>query len=99
MPQTRPRQTNPRELHPTRADTGGDGFVGVVNPYTGDPRFAPDGYHLTANSAAIDKGVSGSGVTRDIDGDPRPFGAASDLGADEYTFPLNRKLYLPLLRR
>jgi hypothetical protein len=46
------------------------------------PAFAGDGYHLTANSPAIDRGVS-SIITDDIDGQIRPVGAAPDLGADE----------------
>lgn len=57
--------------------------VTVQNQYTGDPAFAPDGYHLMADSAAIDRGV-GTDVTTDVDGDSRPQGADPDLGADEY---------------
>lgn len=68
-------------------------IVTVQNQYTGDPAFAPDGYHLTAGSAAIDKGVD-AGITVDIDGDPRPAGAGYDLGADEFWW---RKVYLPLV--
>jgi hypothetical protein len=56
--------------------------VSVQNQYAGDPAFAADGYHLTASSAAADKGVN-AGITVDIDGEPRPVGAGYDLGADE----------------
>jgi hypothetical protein len=60
----------------------------VQNQHVGDPAFAPDGYHLTADSAAIDKGVY-TDVPTDIDGDARPYGAASNLGADEYVSALH----------
>ncbi len=63
-------------------NTGGAGIITVTNAMTGNPIFAPDGYHLTAASAAIGKGVTGAGVTADVDGNPRD--AAPDLGADEY---------------
>jgi parallel beta-helix repeat protein len=59
--------------------------VTVQNQHTGNPAFAPDGYHLTVSSAAIDRGVD-AGVTTDIDGGVRPFGPAPDLGADEADF-------------
>ena len=58
------------------------GEVVVVNAYTGAPAFSADGYHLTASSAAIDRGVSAGGIP-DIDDQPRPMGVAPDLGADE----------------
>jgi len=67
--------------------------VSVEHQYQGDPAFAADGYHLTAGSAAVDRGVD-AGVTSDIDGDPRPLGAAPDLGADELV-----SIYLPLVAR
>jgi hypothetical protein len=55
--------------------------------------------HLTAAAAnAIDQVSAASGVTTDIDGDPRPQGAASDVGADEYRM-LPRRIYLPIIRR
>lgn len=44
-----------------------------------------DGYHLTAVSDAIDAGVDLS-LTFDIDNEPRLFGTAPDLGADESPF-------------
>jgi hypothetical protein len=56
--------------------------VTIHNNSWGDPAFALDGYHLSADSAAIDRGVPTS-VSSDIDGDPRPLGLAPDLGADE----------------
>lgn len=43
----------------------------------------PFDYHLTAGSMAIDKATTPTTVTDDIDGDPRPQGAAPDQGADE----------------
>ncbi len=54
----------------------------ITNQVYGDPAFAPDGYHLTIHSAALDQGVE-RGFDRDIDGDLRPAGSAPDLGADE----------------
>jgi hypothetical protein len=60
-------------------------LVGVTSPTTGDPRFADPAtgnFHIGAGSAAIDKGVPSS-VTVDFDNQPRPAGAAPDLGADE----------------
>jgi uncharacterized repeat protein (TIGR01451 family) len=70
------------------ANTGGAGDITVNHEITGDLAFAPDGYHLTAASAAIDQGVD-AGVTTDIDGDPRPIGAGYDLGADEFPAALS----------
>ena len=49
-----------------------------------DPLFVGGGdYHLTAGSPCIDAGTD-AGVYRDIDGEDRPFGPASDIGSDEY---------------
>jgi hypothetical protein len=79
------------------ANTGGAGSIPISHASTGDPAFAPDGYHLTAGSAAIDQGVS-AGVTTDMDGQPRL--GVPDLGADEYWatgFP--KYIYLPLIMR
>jgi hypothetical protein len=59
-----------------------DATVYVMNAHTGDPAFAPDGYHLTAASDAIDLGL-GVKVSVDIDGQSRPNGIGHDLGADE----------------
>jgi hypothetical protein len=61
--------------------------------HTGDPAFAADGYHLTAGSAAIGRGVP-AGVGEDLDGDPRP-AAGPDLGADQAP----QRFYLPLVIR
>ena len=57
--------------------------VQVSNGITGDPAFAPAGYHITPASQALDNGVV-STVMDDMDGDRRPSGSDYDLGADEY---------------
>jgi hypothetical protein len=49
-----------------------------VNPSAGDLHL------LAAATNAIDKAASGI-VTNDFDGDRRPRGAGSDIGADEFT--------------
>lgn len=49
---------------------------------TGSAGLAADGYHLTAASSAVDAGADLS-LTYDIDQEPRLFGVAPDLGADE----------------
>lgn len=71
------------------------GVVQVSHAYTAAPGFTADGHHLTAGSAAIDRGVA-AGVADDIDGQPRD--AQPDLGADEYRPAVVRiPLYLPLV--
>jgi hypothetical protein len=72
-----------------------DGIRGT-SAVDGDPAFANPGagdYHLRAGSAAIDAAVE-AGVATDIDGDDRPLGPASDIGADEA-----RLLVMPLVLR
>lgn len=76
------------------ANTGGAGNVNVQNSTADSPAFTSDGYHLTSASMAINQGVN-SGVTTDIDGDPRPIGSGYDLGADEYVVVV----YLPVIIR
>ncbi|MGC9396702.1 MAG: right-handed parallel beta-helix repeat-containing protein, partial [Anaerolineae bacterium] len=56
--------------------------VTILNDWTADPRFADDGYHLRIGSPAIDAGAPVA-LTRDVDGDPRPYGLGFDVGADE----------------
>ena len=67
----------------------GSGTINHSHDYGGDPAFqnpAAHDYHITAGSAAVDKGVN-AGVTTDIDGESRPQGTAPDLGADEWLAP------------
>ena len=67
------------------ADRAGTVSFGA-HDVSGDPHFvnpAGDNYHLTACSAAIDRGQD-VGVTTDQDGNPRPVGAGFDIGAYEY---------------
>ncbi|MGD9030312.1 MAG: choice-of-anchor Q domain-containing protein, partial [Anaerolineae bacterium] len=54
----------------------------AVNTLSGDPKLDVD-YRLLSGSAAIDAGVD-AGVTTDIDGQTRPYGAGADIGADEF---------------
>ncbi len=58
--------------------------------------LAANDYHLSSTSPAIDKGASLSDVPTDLEGQPRPSGAAYDVGAYEYVSPsqLPFKLYL-----
>jgi hypothetical protein len=79
---------------PVTITTSPTAVLSVNNEYWGDPLFADDGYHLTAGSAAIDKGVD-AGVTVDIDGEPRPSDTGFDLGADELELWIT--VYLPMI--
>ena len=66
-------------------DNASDGERGV-NPVDGDPVFANVvhfNYHIRPRSAARDAGAA-TALHVDIDGDPRPWGEAGDIGADEY---------------
>jgi hypothetical protein len=78
-------------MYSNGAGTSGTGIT-LTHSYSGDPHFAADGYHLTALSAAIDKGVA-AGVSADIDGQPRL--GLPDLGADEFFW----SIFLPLILR
>ena len=72
------------------------GTFNIEHQYQGDPAFSADGYHLTAGSTAIDKGVP-AGVHNDIDGQLRPI-QSPDLGADEFWTPGGPKIiYLPMV--
>jgi hypothetical protein len=44
----------------------------------------PPTYHLRAGSPCIDKAPPAGGPTDDMDGDSRPAGKRSDIGADEF---------------
>lgn len=72
-------------------------IVTVTNQTEGDPRLSAD-FHLQKGSVAIDRAVSS--LYTDIDGEPRPFRAGPDIGADEYVpiylsvTSLNRALLL-----
>jgi hypothetical protein len=77
--------------HANATDWSGNVFH--TNDYSGNPAFAADGYHLTANSAAVDLGID-AGVEDDIDRESRAIGRP-DLGADEW----GTRVYLPLVVR
>jgi len=79
-------------------DVGNPCIAGAscVNNLFGAPGFRDplsSDYHITASSAAVDQAYS-LDVPRDLDGDIRPVGSASDLGADELE-PC--RAYLPLV--
>jgi len=61
----------------------------------GNPGFVDTfDFHLTQSSDAVDAGID-AGVTEDLDGNPRPFGSAPDIGAYE----LGYWVYLPIVLR
>lgn len=78
------------------ADTCGTGVVNQLQ-LTGLDPLLKSNLRLKVGSPAIDAGVD-AGVSVDIDGDPRPFGSAPDIGADESTVNVI-KVYLPVLGR
>jgi len=78
---------------PVTITTSPTAVLSVSHQHTGDPAFAADGYHITAGSAVIDKGLD-AGISVDMDGEPRPAGADFDLGADEFWI----KVYLPMVQ-
>jgi hypothetical protein len=72
------------------ADLEGSGTITHTHSVSGRAAFvdpAADDYHIRAASAALDHG-NPAGVPpappMDLDGEPRPFGAAVDIGADEW---------------
>lgn len=86
--------------------SGGTMTLGTHNLTGQNPLFvnptAAD-YHLTSTSPAVDYGTD-LGVTTDLDGHTRPFGANPDLGAYEYAPappppPPEPKMYLPFLQK
>ncbi|MBN1557963.1 MAG: hypothetical protein JW951_07435 [Lentisphaerae bacterium] len=79
------------EVHANYCDIGDIyGTLATSNHIiSADPQFANPSagdYHLLYGSPCIDAGMTnyGGGVL-DMDGEPRPFGAAMDMGADEFT--------------
>ncbi|MBC7260482.1 MAG: hypothetical protein H5T63_00600, partial [Chloroflexi bacterium] len=75
-------------------DVGGQNVTNL-QPITGMNPLLDANYHLLSGSPAIDAALPSS-VTQDIDGDPRPYGAQSDIGADEW---MPHFLHLPLVVR
>jgi hypothetical protein len=66
-----------------RASTGQDAHSVIAVPAALFVNAAGHDYHLSASSPARDAGLTLSEVTQDLDGVPRPSGAASDIGAYE----------------
>ena len=63
--------------------------VSSVNEISGPAALFPN-YHLRSMSGAIDHATPLAWVTSDVDGEARPWGAASDVGADEKTSVCDR---------
>ena len=69
---------------------GWSGGLGGVGNFGLDPRFADPAYRLGTYSPCVNVGDDAAlpaDVTTDLDGGPRVFGAAVDLGAHEWTRP------------
>jgi hypothetical protein len=74
----------PIHLRDSAAATLSSNLVTAVPGIFANPAVAD--LHLLASATnAIDKGLTLSTVTNDFDGDRRPRGARSDIGADEFT--------------
>ncbi len=70
-----------------------------VSNIFGDPKFADplqNDYHITRDSAAVDQ-AHGIDTFADMDGEERPLGGATDIGADEVETEVT--VYLPLVLR
>lgn len=68
-----------------RGSLGATAQTGTGN-INADPLFVSSGtfdYHLQASSPAIDVADPGATLATDLDGDVRPQGNRSDMGADE----------------
>lgn len=70
--------------------TYGNSFVAAGSsavdntPQFAHPNLPPLDYHLTSSTPTTIRDAAGACTGVDYDGDPRPFGTACDLGADEY---------------
>lgn len=74
-----------------------NGTVNTSGTFTGNPHFLSDSsLHIAHNSAAVDQAF-GSVTLEDLDGQARPYGARSDLGADEFV-PTPFQIYAPIAR-
>lgn len=78
-------------LHQT---LGGTPTFTVLNLVGGDPKLNAY-YHLSTGSSAIDTGMDAS-LDHDIDSNPRPYGNAPDIGADEF---IRLEFFLPLVSK
>ena len=68
-----------------RTATGQDGHSFTTSdPTTLFVSASGGDYHLTANSAAVDKGTTSNAPQKDAEGTARPSGAGVDIGHDEY---------------
>lgn len=74
---------------------GGEDEVLGDHYVQGDPIFKdPAGadFHILPPSAAIDSGSSEGAPDRDFEGQPRPYGSGTDIGADEYVVTGRKKV-------
>jgi fructose-specific component phosphotransferase system IIB-like protein len=61
------------------------GFIDPDGPDGNPETHGDNDYHLSVSSPCIDAGAGEDALTDDMDGELRPQGAGTDIGADEYT--------------
>ncbi len=59
-------------------------FIDADGPDGNPETYEDNDYHLSASSPCVDTAAGDDALTDDIDGEPRPQAAGTDMGADEY---------------
>lgn len=101
FPNTHALITNNLVNHPMRPRDNATGvqsgnLMGAAANWFVDPSHG-NLHLLSITNDAIDQVAAPGNVSDDVDGDPRPQGVASDVGADEFKPPIT--VYLPRIQR